>query len=84
MTSKKGTYLAVMAVISVLFVLYLFIAPAFLHGEPIPLFAYGMAVIGFLVVAVGLGIWRIREKKRNLMDREQGLVSGEVRNVIKS
>ena len=77
-TSKKGTYLAVMAVIAVLFVVYLYIAPSFVNGgEPIPLFAYGIMVIAFVVIAAGLSIWRARVKKLNPLDRQEGIVSGQ-------
>ena len=77
-TSKKGTYLAVMAVTAVLFVLYLFIAPSFLDGgEPIPPFVYGIIFIAIVVVAAGLSIWRTRMKKINPLDREEGVVSGQ-------
>ena len=77
-TSKKGTYLAVMAVAAVLFVLYLFIAPSFLDGgEPIPPFVYGIIVLAIVVVAAGLSIWRARVKKINPLDREEGVVSGQ-------
>ena len=77
-TSKKGTYLAVMAVATVLFVLYLFIAPSFLdEGVPIPPFVYGIIFIAVLAVAAGLSIWRERVKKINPLDREEGVVSGQ-------
>jgi len=84
-TSKKGTYLAVMAVTAVLFVLYLFVAPSFLNGgEPVPPFVLGIFMIAAVAVATGLSIWRVRIKKRNPLDREEGLVSGQTRNVVKS
>lgn len=77
-TSKKGTYLAVMAVTAVLFVLYLFIAPSFLNeGESVPPFVYGIVFIAVVVVAAGLSIWRVRVKKKNPLDREEGVVSGQ-------
>ncbi len=84
MTSRKGTYLAVMAVTAVLFVLYLFIAPSFLNGESVPWFVYAITLVSIAAVAAGLKIWRVRVNKKNPMDREEGLVSGEVRNVVKS
>jgi protein-S-isoprenylcysteine O-methyltransferase Ste14 len=84
-TSKKGTYLAVMAVTAVLFVLYLFIAPSFVKGgERVPPFVYGISFIALVAVAGGLSIWRARVKKKNPLDREEGVVSGQPRNVIKS
>ena len=77
-TSKKGTYLAVMAVAAVLFVLYLFIAPSFLDGgEPIPPFVYGIILVAVVAVVAGLSIWRERVKKINPLDREEGVVSGQ-------
>ncbi len=83
-TSRKGTYLAVMAVAAVLFVLYLFIAPSFLNGERIPPFVYGIVFIAVVAVAAGISIWRTRLKKKNPMDRGEGVVSGQAKNIIKS
>ncbi|MEO8125588.1 MAG: hypothetical protein ABJF23_05795 [Bryobacteraceae bacterium] len=76
--SKKGTYLAVMAVSAVLFVLFLFVAPSFLYGETVPPFVYGIVVVATFAVAVGLWLWRNQIKKRNPLDREEGKVSGQI------
>ena len=84
-TSKKGTYLAVMAVTAVVFVLFLFIAPSFFRGgQQIPSFVYWLVLATLLSVGAGLWLWRARVKKKNPLDREEGVVSGQAPNVIKS
>lgn len=77
-TSRKGTYLAVMGIAAVLFVLFLFVAPSFLYVEkPVPPFVYGIVFLAALAIASGLGVWRSRVKKKNPLDREEGKVSGQ-------
>jgi len=77
-TSKKGTYLTVMAVTAVLFVVFLFVAPSFLYAdEPIPPFVYGVVFIAAVAVASGVALWRAHRKKINPLDREEGKVSGQ-------
>jgi len=76
--SKKGTYLAVMAGVAFLFVVFLYVAPSFWSADhPLPPTEFFIVAAVLAVLAVVVTVWRITLRNRRHLDRREGVVSGQ-------
>jgi len=81
-SSRKGTYLAVMGSVALVFVVFLYVAPSFWSEDhaPPPMEFLGV-LAGLAVIATALWIWRQKLKHRTRLDRREGVVSGQVEHI---
>jgi len=81
-SSRKGTYLAVMGSVALLFIVFLYVAPTFWsqdHALP-PMEFFGVLVV-LALIAFMLWAWRLNLKSRKHLDRQEGVVSGQVEHL---
>jgi len=81
-SSRKGTYLAVMASAAFLFIIFLYVMPSFWSPDhPLPPMQFAGVLVALAIMAAVLWMWRLKLKNRRHLDRREGVVSGQVEHI---